>query len=103
MVIKETDYVVIPGCFVSVLRLKGNTLLVLSIINGFSQGLENQLFEGSNEYLADWCGCNEQEIEEILNYLEGENHIIRESFIWRNERHTGYAVNYINNEGGSEL
>ena len=57
--VKDENYIHIPGWAVTRLGLKGNELLVYSIIYGFSQDGETR-FTGSLQYLADWTNSTKQ-------------------------------------------
>lgn len=57
--VKDENYVHVPGWAVTRLGLKGNELLVYSIIYGFSQDGETR-FTGSLQYLADWTNSTKQ-------------------------------------------
>lgn len=66
--IKEENFICIQGWMRTKLNLKGNELLVYSIIYGFSQA-ENHKFTGSLQYLADWCGATKQGVLKNLKSL----------------------------------
>ena len=57
--VKDENYIHIPGWAVTRLGLKGNELLVYSIIYGFSQDGETR-FTGSLQYLSDWTNSTKQ-------------------------------------------
>lgn len=62
------NFVVIQGWMRSELNLSGNDLLVYAIIYGFSQDGETT-FNGSLQYLANWCGATKQGIQKNLKNL----------------------------------
>lgn len=66
--IKANNYITIQGWMRTELGLKGNDLMVYAIIYGFTQ-TEGQKFDGSLQYLADWCGCTKQGIQKNLKNL----------------------------------
>ena len=66
--VKNNNYIVIPGWALNELELKGNDLIVYSIIYGFTQG-ESQYFTGSLQYLADWTNSTRQGVLKNLNSL----------------------------------
>lgn len=74
---KSENYVVIHGWMVNELGLKGNDLMVYSIIYGFSQ-TEGQKFTGSLQYLAEWCNSTKQGILKNLKSLIDKGLIIKE-------------------------
>lgn len=68
MLINEKNYLTIQGWMRTELNLSGNDLLVYAIIYGFSQ-VEGHNFNGSLQYLADWCGATKQGIQKNLKSL----------------------------------
>ena len=75
---KDENYVVIQGWMRNKLQLKGNDLIVYAIIYSFSQDEESK-FEGSLQYLADWCGATKQGIQKNLKNLLDAGLIKKES------------------------
>lgn len=65
--VRSENYITIQGWAVSELGLKGNDLLVYSIIYGFSQ--DDNYFCGSLKYLEDWTNSSRQGILKNINYL----------------------------------
>lgn len=63
--VKNDNFVVIQGFMVNELKLKGNDLLVYAIIYGATQDGENW-FEGSRQYLAQWCNSSVKGISKNL-------------------------------------
>ena len=72
--VKDENYIHIPGWAVTRLGLKGNELLVYSIIYGFSQDGETR-FTGSLQYLADWTNSTKQGCIKCLKELVKNGHI----------------------------
>ena len=66
--IKSDDLVLIQGFMINELKLKGNDLLVYAIIYGVTQDGENW-FEGSRQYLAQWCNSSVKGISKNLATL----------------------------------
>ena len=66
--VKRDNFIVIPGWAVTELGLKGNDLLIYSIIYGFSQ-TEGQCFCGSLKYLQDWTNSTRQGVIKNLDNL----------------------------------
>lgn len=77
--VNRENYISIQGFMVRDLRLKGNELMVYAIIYGFSQA-ENQVFNGSLQYLADWTNSTKQS---VLNCLKS---LIEKEYIVKNEK-----------------
>lgn len=68
MTVKPESYVVVPAFATNDLHLKGNELLVFSVIWGFSQD-GSSWFKGSRRYLADWCGASKSTVDNVLAKL----------------------------------
>lgn len=68
MTVKPESYVVVPAFATNDLHLKGNELLVFSVIWGFSQD-GSSWFKGSRGYLADWCGASKGTVDNVLAKL----------------------------------
>ena len=63
------NFITIQGWMVNELGLKGNELIVYAIIYGFSQA-ENQVFNGSSQYIADWLNTSKQTVINTLKHLQ---------------------------------
>lgn len=74
--VDETQFTVIWGHFRKKYNLKGNELIVYSVIYGFSQG-ENHWYHGSRAYLADWTGTSVRSISDILDSLLKKKLIVK--------------------------
>lgn len=66
--IKDDNFIVIPGWATTKYGLKGNDLLIYSIIYGFSQ-TEGNCFCGSLQYLCDWTNSTRQGVLKNLDNL----------------------------------
>ncbi len=73
--VKSDNYFVVPGWAILELGLKGNDLLVYSIIYGFSQ--DDNYFCGSLKYLEDWTNSSRQGVLKNIKYLLDEGLIER--------------------------
>lgn len=73
--VRSENYITIQGWAVSELGLKGNDLLVYSIIYGFSQ--DDNYFCGSLKYLEDWTNSSRQGVLKNIKYLLDEGLIER--------------------------
>ena len=78
MKIKSENFITIQGFMRTDLGLSGNDLLVYAIIYGSSQDGDSK-FEGSLQYLADWCGATKQGIQKNLKNLLDKDLIKKES------------------------
>ena len=66
--VKDGNYYVVQSFMVKELGLKGLEKDVYAIIYGFTQA-ENQWFDGSLQYLADWTCSTKQGVLKALSYL----------------------------------
>ena len=66
--VNNNNFITVQGWMANDLNLKGNSLLIYAIIYGFSQ-VEGQTYNGSYQYLADWCGTSKRQVIRILNTL----------------------------------
>lgn len=94
MKLENEDYIVIPAFVVMSeedggLGLKGNEATVFSVIYGFSKDGESW-FQGSQSYLAAWCGCTKQGIQKNINSLLNKNLIKREYVTKNGVRYANY-------------
>lgn len=74
--VKNENYIIIQGWMINELKLKGNELIVYSIIYGFSQDGE-QSFSGSLQYLADWTNSTKQGVTKNLKSLVDKGYIVK--------------------------
>lgn len=88
--VKNECFVTIQGWMINELKLSGNDLLVYAIIYGFSQDGESK-FDGSLQYLADWCGATKQGIQKNLKNLEEQGYIAKEVTIKNGIRFCSYS------------
>lgn len=75
--IKDGNYYVVQSFMVKELGLKGLEKDVYAIIYGFSQA-ENQKFDGSLQYLADWTSSTKQGVMKVLKSLQEKGLINKE-------------------------
>ena len=66
--VKRDNYLTIQGWMLTDLGLKGNELLIYACIYGFSQ-LDNQVFSGGRQYLADWTNSTKKSVDKCLKSL----------------------------------
>lgn len=72
--VNAEQYIVLQGWMISDLKLKGNELIIYACIYGFSQA-ENQVFNGSLQYLADWTNSSRQTVINSLKSLIEKGYI----------------------------
>lgn len=92
MSIRRENYINIQGWMITDLMLKGNDLLIYAIIYGFTQDGE-QWFEGSRQYLADWCNSTKKGISKNLDSLTKKGYIIKEEQVINNVKFCKYKAN----------
>lgn len=96
--VKDYNYINIQGWMINKLKLRGNDLFVFAIIYGFTQDGE-QWFEGSRQYLADWCDSTKRGIQKNLNSLIEKEYLIKEETLINNVKFCKYKANldYVRN------
>lgn len=80
--VERENYITIQGFMIKDLNLKGNELIIYAIIYGFSQ-LENQYFNGTLKYLAEWTNCTKRGVINILQSLESKDLIGKKEIVDR--------------------
>ena len=68
MLIKNENFIIIQGWMITDLHLSGNELLIYAAIFGFSQDGKSD-FEGSRQYLAEWCNASISTVGRCLKSL----------------------------------
>lgn len=89
--ITSENYCTIQGWMVTDLELKGNSLIIYAIINGFSQ-TEDQAYKGSLQYLADWTNSTKRGVIKTLNGLIDRGLIEKKTTIVDGVKHCEYWV-----------
>lgn len=79
---KDENYFVVQGWMINKLKLSGNELNIFAIIYGFSQDGVS-CFDGSAQYLADFCGISRVSALNILAKLT------EKGFIQKTEKYIG--------------
>lgn len=74
--VNRENYIALQGWMLTDLKLKGNELIIYACIYGFSQA-ENQVFNGSLKYLADWTNSTKQGVMKCLKSLEEKGFIVK--------------------------
>ena len=78
--VSNENYILIQGWMIKELGLKGNELIVYAIIHGFSQA-EDQSFNGSLQYLADWTKSTKQGVIKNLKNLQEKGFIEKKEML----------------------
>lgn len=76
--VKNENYYVVKGWMINDLKLKGNERIVFAVIYGFSQDGESW-FEGSRDYLANWCNCTLPGLDKNIKSLLEKELIIKKT------------------------
>ena len=74
--INRDNYITISGWMVTELELKGNELIVYAMIYGFSQA-ENQTFDGTMNYVAEWLSTSRQTVNNALKSLVNKGLVVK--------------------------
>lgn len=90
--IKNENFITIQGWMVNELNLKGNELLIYSVIYGFSQDGKSK-FTGSLQYLADWCNSSKQTVINCLKSLCEKDLLIKTELERNGLKFCEYVVN----------
>lgn len=86
---KDTDFIYIPGWAVNHLNIKGNELLVYSIIFSYSRdGI--QRYEAPAEYLASCIGASVSTVKDVLKRLVDKGLIVASSEKYKGSVHRTY-------------
>ncbi len=93
----EDRYIVIPIRFIAELGLKGNELMIYSMIYGFSQDGESK-FQGSASYIAQTLGMTRRTVFNVLNKLVEDGRIVKHEKVVNGVTFYDYSVK----ETGSE-
>lgn len=96
MNISADNFLVIQGWMRTELGLTGNNLMLYAIIYGFSQDGQTR-FTGSQQYLADWCGCTRRSVQNGLKELEAQDLIEKFTIDRNGVKFCEYAVVIPNN------
>lgn len=96
--IKNENFITIQGFMVNELGLKGNELLIYALIYGFSQDGVNK-FNGSLQYMADWCNISRIAVINGLKKLVEKGLITKEEKFINNVKFCEYSVSI---EGSKE-
>lgn len=93
--IKNENYILIQGFMVNELELKGNELIIYAIIYGFSQ-IDNQMYEGGLQYLAEWTNSTKQGVLKSIKSLLEKNLIGKEEYFINGVKFVKYYVKKFN-------
>jgi uncharacterized phage protein (TIGR02220 family) len=89
--INRDNYITISGWMVTELNLKGNELIVYAMIYGFSQA-ENQTFDGSMNYVAEWLNTSRQTVNNALKSLVNKGLIEKYDIFENNKKQCKYRA-----------
>ena len=87
--VNRDNFVALQGFMITDLNLKGNELIIYAIIYGFSQ-VENQVFSGSLQYLADWTNSTKRGVQKNIKSLLEKGFIVKNDKITNGVKHCEY-------------
>lgn len=87
--IKDGNFYVVQSFMVKDFKLKGLEKDIYAIIYGFSQA-ENQTYNGSLKYLADWTNSSKQGVLKALNSLQQKGLISKKENIFNGVKFVEY-------------
>ncbi len=90
--ISNGNYFIVFGWMRSGLNLKGNELILYSIIYSFTQGTREHWFMGSHQFLSNWIGVSRRAIIYLLNSLLDKGLIIKRERIESGVRFCDYRT-----------
>lgn len=90
--IKRENFITIQAWMVTDLGLSGASLIIYAVIYGFSQDDENT-YQGTRQYLADWCGCSISGVKKCLRQLQ-EAGLIEQVHHSRDNHEVFYKAKY---------
>lgn len=93
MTVRDSNFVTILAPMVTILKLKGNELMVFALIHGFSQDGEST-FKGSLKYLNEWTGLDKTTILRILKNLCEKEYITKHEGSKNGVKVCEYSSNY---------
>lgn len=93
MTIRDGNYITILAPMITKLQLKGNELLIFSLIHGFSQDGDSR-FKGSIKYLNEWTGLDKTTIISLLKKLVEKKYIKKYEYEENRVKHCEYVSNY---------
>lgn len=109
--IRDENYITIQGWMRNILGLKGNELLVFSLIYGFSQDGVSE-FRGSIKYIQEWTGASKNTVLKSLNSLVTSGLIIKRDIVltenlkmcaYKVSDESMYKMKHHNCTGGAEI
>lgn len=89
--INRDNYITISGWMVTELNLKGNELIIYAMIYGFSQA-ENQIFDGSINYLCEWLQASRPTVINTLKSLVEKGLIVKNEKAVNNIKYVEYRA-----------
>ena len=93
MFVRSSNYVTILSPMITVLKLKGNELLIFALIHGFSQDGQST-FKGSLQYLIEWTGLDKTTIIRLLKQLVEKRVIKKIEYEENKIKRCEYVSNY---------
>lgn len=89
--IKDEDFILMPGFTITRLGLTGNERLLYSLIWGFTKDEEHE-FKGSISYMMEWLGCSRQTVFNTLNSLVSKKLLMKKERYENNVKFVSYKA-----------
>ncbi|MFQ6794687.1 MAG: helix-turn-helix domain-containing protein [Thomasclavelia sp.] len=89
--VNNANFIAIQGWMVNELNLKGNSLLIYAIIYGFSQ-TEEQWYNGSRTYLAEWTNSTPQGVSKCLKKMIDDGILVKREHVINNVKFCEYKA-----------
>ena len=97
MELKDKNFICIPSFMRKEHDLKGNDMIIASIIYGFSQDRKTR-FTGSLQYLQEWTGLTKHAVIDVLKKLVDKKIIVKNEEYINKVKFCSYSYNFTSNE-----
>ena len=91
MALRENDYIAILSPFVTKLGLRGNKLIIFSLIHGFCRDGEQE-FKGSINYISEWTNTSRNTVISILKELVDLGLLEKRDYVVNGVKFCAYKV-----------
>lgn len=97
MELKDKNFICIPSFMRKEHDLKGNDMIIASIIYGFSQDRKTR-FTGSLQYLQEWTGLTKHAVIDVLKKLVDKKIIVKNEEYINKVKFCSYSYNFTSSE-----
>lgn len=97
MELKDKNFICIPSFMRKEHDLKGNDMIIASIIYGFSQDRKTR-FTGSLQYLQEWTGLTKHAVIDVLKKLIEKKIIVKNEEYINKVKFCSYSYNFTSGE-----